>query len=48
VDALKNLTGLKELDLHHCDKIPAAALRELRAALPMTDITFPDGTKNPP
>jgi hypothetical protein len=48
VDALKNLTGLKLLGLGACNKIPAAALRELRAALPNTDITFPDGTKNPP
>lgn len=48
VDGLKNLTGLQKLDLHGCDKIPAAVLRELRAALPNTDITFPDGSKNPP
>ena len=47
IDALKGLTGLQQLDLRGC-KIPAAALRELRAALPNTDITFPDGTKNPP
>ena len=48
VDGLKGITGLKELDLTGSNKIPAAALRELRAALPNTDITFPDGTKNPP
>ncbi len=48
VDALKSLTSLQWLDFSGCDKIPAAALRELRAALPNTDITFPDGTKNPP
>ncbi len=48
VDGIKGLTGLKELNLYSCNKIPAAALRELRAALPNTDITFPDGTKNPP
>ena len=48
VDALKGLTTLQWLDLFGCDKIPAATLRELRAALPKTDITFPDGTKNPP
>ena len=48
VDALKGLTALQQLNLSGCDKIPAAALRELRAALPKTDITFPDGTKNPP
>ena len=48
VDGLKGLTGLQTLYLNGCDKIPAAALRELRAALPKTDITFPDNTKNPP
>ncbi len=48
VDGLKGLTGLQTLDLSGCDKIPAAALRELRAALPNTDITFPDGSNNPP
>ena len=48
MDVLKGLTGLRLLNLDGCDKIPAAALRELRAALPNTDITFPDGTKNPP
>ena len=48
VDGLKGLSGLKSLYLKGCDKIPAAALRELRTALPKTDITFPDGTKNPP
>ena len=48
VDVLKGLTDLRLLNLDGCDKIPAAALRELRAALPNTDITFPDGTKNPP
>ena len=48
VDVLKSLTALQTLDLKGCDKIPAAALRELRASLPKTDITFPDGTKNPP
>ena len=48
VDGLKGLTGLQKLDLDGCKEIPAAALRELRAALPNTDITFPDGAKNPP
>ena len=48
VDGLKGLAALQTLYLIGCDKIPAAALRELRAALPKTDITFPDGTKNPP
>ena len=48
VDALKSLTSLQRLWLNGCDKIPAAELRELRAALPNTDITFPDGTNNPP
>ena len=48
VDALKGLTNLRTLSLHDCDKIPAAALRELRAALPNTYITFPDGSENPP
>ncbi len=48
VDVLKGLTALQWLDLNGCAKIPAAALRELRVALPKTDITFPDGTKNPP
>ena len=48
VDALKSLIGLQMLNLYWCDKIPAAALRELRAALPNTEIIFPDGTENPP
>ncbi len=48
VDALKGLTALQWLSLSGSDKIPAPALRELRAALPNTDITLPDGTKNPP
>ena len=48
VDALKGLSALQTLYIRNCDNIPAAALRELRAALPNTDITFPDGTNNPP
>ncbi len=48
VDALKGLTSLQDLDLYRCYKIPAAALRELRAALPKTIITFPDGSISPP
>ena len=47
-DVLKSLTALQKLYIGGCDKIPATALRELRAALPKTDITFPDGTMNPP
>ena len=43
VDVLKGLTSLQELDLSGCTNIPAASLRELRAALPKTYITFPDG-----
>ena len=48
VDGLKGLVGLQTLYLYGCDKIPAVALRELREALPNTDITFPDGSENPP
>ena len=48
VDGLKGLTALQMLNLYGCDKIPPAALRELRAALPNTEIIFPDGTLNPP
>ena len=48
VDGLKGLTGLQTLDLDGCDKIPDAALRELCAALPNTDITFPGYSKTPP
>ncbi len=48
VDVLKRLTGLQMLDLEGCIKITAASLRELRAALPNTEIIFPDGTKSPP
>ena len=48
VDALKNLTGLRELYLGGCEKISDNSLRELRTALPNTDITFPSGTKDPP
>lgn len=48
VDGLKGLTGLQVLDLSNCAEIPATSLQELRAALPNTDITFPDGRKTPP
>lgn len=48
VDGLKGLTGLRVLELWDCPKIPPAALRELRLALPNTDITFPDGRSIPP
>jgi hypothetical protein len=39
VDALKGLSGLQWLDLRGCPKLPAAAVAELRAALPTTTIT---------
>lgn len=48
IDSLKSLTTLQYLNLYGCHKIPAADLRELRAALPKTNITFPDGTMTPP
>ena len=48
VDALKGLGGLQWLDLTLCRNIPATSLRELRAALPNTDITFPNGKNDPP
>ena len=48
VDSLKGLSALQSLNLNFCTAIPASALRELRLALPKADITFPDGTKNPP
>ena len=48
VDGLQGLTGLTWLDLTGSTNIPAAALRELRAALPKTHITFPDGSNIPP
>ena len=48
VDGLKGLTGLQTLSLHKCYQIRAAALRELRAALPKTDILFPDRSETPP
>jgi hypothetical protein len=38
VDALKGLTGLQKLGLSGCPKLPAAAVAELRAALPKTEI----------
>ena len=38
VDALKGLSGLKGLDLRGCPKLPAAAVAELRAALPKTTL----------
>jgi hypothetical protein len=38
VDALKSLSGLQWLDLSGCPKLPAAAVAELRAALPKTAI----------
>lgn len=48
VDALKSLTGLRELVLRFCEEIPANSLRELRAALPNTQIIFPDRSNAPP
>jgi hypothetical protein len=48
VDGLKGLSGLQTLYLVACPKISAPALRELRAALPKTDISVPDGSKLPP
>ena len=45
--ALKNLTGLQKIYLEGC-RIDWTDLYELRAALPKTDITFPDGSKSPP
>lgn len=48
VSSFKKLTGLNYLDLTGSTGIPGAELRELRAALPKTDITFPDGSKAPP
>jgi Leucine-rich repeat (LRR) protein len=48
IDALKGLTALRELDLERCESIPEPVLRELRSVLPNTNITFPDGSKNPP
>jgi len=48
VDGIKGLAGLLNLDIRGCYKIPAASLRELRAALTNTYITSPDGTHNPP
>ncbi len=48
IDGLKGLNALEYLYLQGCHKIPAAALRELHAALPKTNIVFPDGTTSPP
>ena len=48
VDSLKSISSLEDLDLSGCHKIPAADLRELSAALPKTNIVFPDNTNNPP
>lgn len=46
--SFKKLTGLQTLDLRDSNGIPPSELRELRAALTKTDITFPDGSKAPP
>ncbi len=59
VDGLKSLTSLKTLEFRsipgfaepesdNSTRLSAASLRELRAALPNTDIYFPDGSKEPP
>jgi hypothetical protein len=41
------MPSLQTLDLIGSKAIPAAALHELRLALPKADMRFPDGT-NPP
>ena len=38
VDGIKGLSALQELDLTSCPQLPAAAVAELRAALPQTSI----------
>jgi hypothetical protein len=43
VDALKGLSGLHRLFLIGCPKLPAAAVAELRAALPKTEINSDGG-----
>lgn len=48
VDGLRGHHALQYLHLGGCTALPASALRELRAALPKTNITFPDGTNAPP
>jgi hypothetical protein len=48
IDSLKSLTTLRYISLQGCYKIPAADLRQLSAALPKTNIVFPDGTMTPP
>ena len=48
VDALKSLTALRKLNIYGCEKIPAAVLDELRAALPKIDINSGDFTRDPP
>ena len=48
VDGLRSLTGLQGLWLNGCKNLPVSALRELRAALPNTRITFPDGGTTTP
>ncbi len=48
VDSLKILISLTYLDLDGCNKISDADLRELVAALPKTNIAFPDGRTTPP
>ena len=47
VDGIKGLTGLRKLHLDGSKGIPAAALRELRIALPTTNMSLPDGTYFP-
>ena len=48
VDGIRDLPSLFTLSLQGSTGLPASALRELRAALPQTLITFPDGGSNPP
>lgn len=47
VDGIKGLTGLQTLLLYDCPNISESALRELRSALPRTDIMFPSGFRRP-
>ena len=38
MDALQGLSGLQDLDLRGCTKLPATAVAERRAALPKATI----------
>ena len=48
VDALKSLAGLQNLYINGYQKIPLNSFYELSAALPHTEILFPDGSESPP